>query len=82
MHLVERLERVAEKLCADLIEMHKVGAIELEYWENARLLVELFYDVKTKVDIGEQFGCRCRGCYETRLYKIPAGYCDNNIGVM
>jgi hypothetical protein len=47
-------ERIAKALADDLVQMHKDTAIELEYWENARLLVEKFYDVKTLVLIGDK----------------------------
>ncbi len=45
-------DHVVARLAEDLVEMHSVGAIELEYWETARLLVEQYYDVHTKVMIG------------------------------
>lgn len=43
------LESIAERLADDLVQMHKDTGIELEYWENARLLVEKFYNVSTNV---------------------------------
>ena len=45
-------DRISKALADDLVQMHKDTAIELEYWENARLFVEKFYDVKTVVMIG------------------------------
>jgi len=45
-------DRIVRALADDLVQMHKDTAIELEYWENARMLVEKFYDVKTVVMIG------------------------------
>jgi hypothetical protein len=45
-------DRIARALADDLVQMHKDTAIELEYWENARLFIEKFYDVKTVVVIG------------------------------
>lgn len=47
-------EHVIAKLADDLVEMHNGTAIELEYWENARLLVEQYYNVYTKVMIGDK----------------------------
>jgi hypothetical protein len=52
MFIPSNLEHVAKRLADDLVEMHNGTAIELEYWETARLLVEQFYDVHTKVMIG------------------------------
>lgn len=48
------INHVIPALVEDLVEMHKSTAIELEYWENARLLVEQFYHVDTTVTIGEK----------------------------
>lgn len=45
-------DRIARALADDLVQMHKDTAIELEYWENARLFVEKFYEVSTSVEIG------------------------------
>lgn len=45
-------ERIIRALVDDLVQMHKDTAIELEYWENARLLVEKYYHVYTSVIIG------------------------------
>lgn len=45
-------ERIIRALVDDLVQMHKDTAIELEYWENARLLVEKYYHVYTNVTIG------------------------------
>ena len=47
-------ERIIRALVDDLVQMHKDTAIELEYWENARLLVEKYYHVYTKVTIGSK----------------------------
>ena len=47
-------DHVVARLAEDLVEMHSVGAIELEYWETARLLVEQYYNVFTKVMIGDK----------------------------
>ena len=47
-------DHVVARLADDLVEMHSVGAIELEYWETARLLVEQYYNVFTKVMIGDK----------------------------
>jgi hypothetical protein len=52
MFEIHNKEHITARLADDLVEMHSVGAIELEYWETARLLVEQFYDVHTKVMIG------------------------------
>lgn len=55
MHLMKNVDVImalSEKLVEDFISMHEVGAIELEYWENARLLIEQYYEVSTRVDIG------------------------------
>ena len=49
------LKGVSERLAADLVQMHNDTAIELEYWENARLLVEHYYPVDTTVKIGEKY---------------------------
>jgi hypothetical protein len=45
-------DRICKALADDLVKMHNDTAIELEYWENARLFVEKFYDVRTVVLIG------------------------------
>lgn len=45
-------ERIVRALVDDLVQMHKDTAIELEYWENARLLVEKYYHVYTNITIG------------------------------
>jgi len=45
-------DRISKALADDLVQMHKDTAIELEYWENARLFVEKFYDVTTVIMIG------------------------------
>jgi hypothetical protein len=45
-------DRITKALADDLVQMHKDTAIELEYWENARLFVEKFYDVTTVIMIG------------------------------
>jgi hypothetical protein len=46
------INHITKKLAEDLVEMHIVGAIELEYWETARLLVEQYYEVNNKVTVG------------------------------
>ena len=48
----ERLERIAEKLTEDLIQMHRDSAIELQYWEHALRLVDYFYNTYSSVEIG------------------------------
>lgn len=45
-------ERIIRALVEDLVQMHRDTAIELQYWENARLLVEKYYNVYTSVTIG------------------------------
>jgi len=47
-------DRICKALADDLVQMHKDTAIELEYWENARLFVEKFYHVRTTVVIGDK----------------------------
>jgi hypothetical protein len=47
-------DRITKALADDLVQMHKDTAIELEYWENARLFVEKFYNVRTIVVIGDK----------------------------
>lgn len=49
-------EKLVSQLVEDLVSMHKVGAIELEYWETARLLVDKYYNVNytAKVEIGDK----------------------------
>jgi hypothetical protein len=46
--------RLLEKLAEDLVDLHKVGGIELESWENALELVEYFYNTYHKVTIGKK----------------------------
>jgi hypothetical protein len=48
------IEHIIPRLADELVELHNCGGIELEYWETARLLVEQFYNVNTKVMIGEK----------------------------
>jgi len=43
-----------EKLADDLVDMHIATAIELESWENALELVELFYNTYHTVTIGKK----------------------------
>lgn len=43
-----------EKLADDLVDLHKVGGIELESWENALELVEYFYNTYHTVTIGKK----------------------------
>jgi len=45
---------VAERLADDLVELHNDTGIELEYWENARLFVEHYYKVSSKVIVGRK----------------------------
>jgi hypothetical protein len=45
------LESIAKRLADDLVSMHKDTSIELEYWENARLLVEKYYVVNIEATI-------------------------------
>ena len=52
MFEIHNKEHVVARLADDLVEMHNATAIELEYWETARLLVEHYYDVKTIIVIG------------------------------
>ena len=47
-------ERLIEKVVDDLVQMHNDTAIELEYWEPARMLVEKYYKVSTTVKIGRK----------------------------
>ena len=47
-------ERISKALADDLVKMHNDTAIELEYWENARMFVEKFYNVSTTVTIGAE----------------------------
>ena len=46
---------VAERLADDLVELHNDTGIELEYWENARLFVEHYYKVSSKVIVGRKW---------------------------
>jgi hypothetical protein len=48
----QRLAELLARLADDFVEMHDVGAIELEYWETALEVVEMFYQTKKKVSIG------------------------------
>ena len=48
------IDRISKALADDLVQMHKDTAIELEYWENARMFVEKFYHVSTEVVIGAE----------------------------
>ena len=43
-----------EKLADELVELHRVGGIELEQWATALKLVEHFYNVYTNVTIGKK----------------------------
>lgn len=52
MFEIHNKEHIVARLADELVEMHNATAIELEYWETARLLVEQYYDVKTVVVIG------------------------------
>jgi hypothetical protein len=48
------LELIAEKLAADLVQMHKDTAIELQYWEHGLRLVDYFYNTYSSVEIGKK----------------------------
>ena len=48
------LEILTRRVVEDLVEMHRATAIELESWDNAKRLVNLFYYVDTKVTIGDK----------------------------
>jgi hypothetical protein len=50
----EQLKLIAEKLAADLVQMHRDTAIELQYWENGLRLVDYFYDTRSSVEIGNK----------------------------
>lgn len=52
MFEINNIEHINKRLASELVEMHDCGAIELEYWETARLLVEKYYEVRTKIIIG------------------------------
>ena len=52
MFEINNIEHINRRLAKELVEMHDCGAIELEYWETARLLVEQYYEVFNKVIIG------------------------------
>lgn len=51
MFEINNKEHIVERLADELVEMHNATAIELEYWETARLLVEQYYYTNTKVTI-------------------------------
>jgi len=44
--------KLLEKLADDLVEMHEATGIELENWDNALRLVEVFYNVYPRIFIG------------------------------
>ena len=44
-------EEVAERLAAELVEMHNDTAIHLGYWETALELVERFYHLDVSVHV-------------------------------
>ena len=46
-----------ERLADDLVEMHNATGIELQSWENALELVELFYNTYHTVTIGKKKIC-------------------------
>jgi hypothetical protein len=50
----EQLKLIAEKLAADLVQMHRDTAIELQYWENGLRLVDYFYNTRSAVEIGNK----------------------------
>ncbi len=52
MFEIHNKEHIVARLADELVEMHNATAIELEYWETARLLVEQYYNVKTVIVIG------------------------------
>lgn len=52
MFEINNKEHIIKRLADELVEMHIATGIELEYWETARLLVEQYYHVTTKVMIG------------------------------
>lgn len=54
MFEINNKEHIVARLADELVEMHNATAIELEYWETARLLVEQFYNVRTVVVIGSK----------------------------
>lgn len=54
MFEIHNLDHITKRLADDLVEMHQCGAIELEYWETARLLVEHYYNVRTHILIGDK----------------------------
>jgi len=47
----ERIIESAKKLSADLVQMHKDTAIEIEHWGNALELVSNFYRVNVDFDL-------------------------------
>lgn len=48
------LEILARRVADDFVDLHNKTCIELESWDNATRLVELFYNVDKKVTIGEK----------------------------
>ena len=46
--------KLVEQMADELVELHNQTGIDLEYWQTARLIVEMFYDVNTKVTIGKK----------------------------
>ena len=54
MFEINNKEHITARLADELVEMHNATAIELEYWETARLLVEQYYNVYTKVMVGDK----------------------------
>jgi len=52
MFEIHNKEHIVARLADELVEMHNATAIELEYWETARLLVEQYYNVRTVIVIG------------------------------
>ena len=54
MFEINNKEHIVARLADDLVEMHNATAIELEYWETARLLVEQYYYVHTYIVFGSK----------------------------
>lgn len=48
------LEILARRVADDLVVMHNASGIELEQWDNAKRLVNLFYYVDSRVVIGDK----------------------------
>lgn len=48
------LEELAERLADELVDTHNATGIDLGYWETARELVERFYEVRVRIQIGNK----------------------------